>query len=45
MSERLRFVGGKLLVKSEPNFGTEIIAEVPLAAVNEPQTKTQAAGR
>jgi signal transduction histidine kinase len=30
MRERLRLVGGRLSVKSEPLHGTEIIAEVPL---------------
>ena len=32
MRERLRLVGGTLAVKSEPGRGTEILAEVPLAA-------------
>jgi signal transduction histidine kinase len=32
MRERLRLVGGRLSVKSELLHGTEIIAEVPLAA-------------
>jgi hypothetical protein len=32
MRERLRLVGGTLVVKSEPERGTEILAEVPLAA-------------
>ena len=32
MRERLRLVGGTLVVKSEPQRGTEILAEVPLAA-------------
>jgi signal transduction histidine kinase len=46
MSERLRLVGGKLLLKSEPNRGTEILAEVPLAAsANETQHRAQTAGR
>jgi PAS domain S-box-containing protein len=31
MRERLRLVGGTLVVKSEPQRGTEILAEVPLA--------------
>ena len=29
MSERLRLVGGQLMVRSQPNCGTEIVAEVP----------------
>jgi PAS domain S-box-containing protein len=46
MIERLRLVGGKLLVKSEPNRGTEILAEVPLAAsLNKALARAQAAGR
>jgi PAS domain S-box-containing protein len=32
MRERLRLVGGALVVKSEPERGTEIFAEVPLAS-------------
>src|SRR5277367_3941359 len=32
MRERLRLVGGRLSVKSEPQHGTEILAEVPSAA-------------
>src|SRR5277367_6094708 len=32
MRERLRLVGGTLLVQSEPTRGTEILAEVPLSA-------------
>jgi len=32
MRERLRLVGGRLVVKSEPEHGTEILAEVPLSA-------------
>ena len=32
MRERLRLVGGTLLVQSEPMRGTEILAEVPLSA-------------
>jgi PAS domain S-box-containing protein len=32
MRERLRLVGGTLVVKSEPEHGTEILAEVPLFA-------------
>jgi PAS domain S-box-containing protein len=46
MRERLRLVGGQLLVKSRPNCGTEIIADVPkAAAVTTTDVKTQAAGR
>jgi len=45
MSERLRLVGGHLVVKSLPNCGTEIIAEVPLTAAEEaPRVKAQVAG-
>jgi PAS domain S-box-containing protein len=45
MAERLRLVGGKLLVKSEPNRGTEITGEVPLAvSAKEGQQKIAAAG-
>jgi PAS domain S-box-containing protein len=32
MRERLRLVGGRLFVRSEPLKGTEIVAEVPLAS-------------
>lgn len=46
MSERLRLVGGKLTVKSEPSRGTEVLAEVPLpASANKDQGLTKAAGR
>jgi PAS domain S-box-containing protein len=46
MNERLRLVGGKLTVRSEPNRGAEVLAEVPLAAsVNIVRTLTKAAGR
>jgi PAS domain S-box-containing protein len=46
MSERLRIVGGKLTVKSEPNRGTVVLAEVPLtASANKDQGLTKAAGR
>jgi PAS domain S-box-containing protein len=46
MTERLRLVGGRLLVKSEPNCGTEIVAEVPLAVqVDEVKVKAYAAGK
>ncbi len=33
MHERIRLVGGRLLIKSEPMRGTEILAEAPLQAV------------
>ncbi len=46
MSERLRLVGGKFSVRSEPLQGTEVFAEVPLAMpVNEIQLKAHAAGK
>jgi signal transduction histidine kinase len=45
MSERLRLVGGRLVVKSRPNLGTEVLAEVPLAGANETQVRTQTVGR
>jgi hypothetical protein len=39
-------VGGKLTVKSEPNRGTVVLAEVPLtASANKDQGLTKAAGR
>ncbi len=45
MTERLRLVGGRLLVKSVPNWGTEILAEVPLTVpVAELKAKSYAAG-
>jgi PAS domain S-box-containing protein len=45
MSERLRLVGGRFLVTSEPGRGTEIVAEVPVAgSVNELKVKARAAG-
>jgi signal transduction histidine kinase len=45
MTERLRFVGGRLLVRSELNRRTEILAEVPLSVKsNEPRVRTLAAG-
>ena len=45
MTERLRLVGGKLTIRSQPMRGTEILAEVPLLAiVNEGQTKAMAVG-
>jgi len=46
MRERLRLVGGGLSVKSELLRGTEILAEVPLAAsADEVHVRTQAAGK
>ena len=46
MCERLRLVGGQLLLQSRPNCGTQIIAEVPVTAAADPvQEKTQAVGR
>jgi PAS domain S-box-containing protein len=46
MRERLRLVGGKLLVKSEPGRGTEVLAEVPIdISANENLVRAQAAGR
>jgi signal transduction histidine kinase len=46
MNERLRLVGGKLTVRSDPNRGTEVLADVPLtASANKDQSLTQAAGR
>lgn len=46
MTERLRLVGGRLSVTSQPDCGTEIFAEVPLAAaVSEVQVKTHASGK
>jgi hypothetical protein len=43
MSERPRIVGGRLRVISELSKGTEILAEVPLAAFAENTiTKSQA---
>ena len=45
MRERLRLVGGHLVVKSEPHCGTEIWAEVPLVAPAEAsQVKSQVVG-
>jgi PAS domain S-box-containing protein len=44
MRERLRLVGGRLSVSSEPLRGTEILAEVPLSTfANEAQASMQAA--
>jgi PAS domain S-box-containing protein len=46
MNERLRLVGGKLAVRSEPNRGTEVLADVPLTAfASSGQSMAQAAGR
>jgi len=46
MTERLRLVGGRLLVKSELDSGTEILAEVPVALpAAEVKVKTHAAGK
>jgi signal transduction histidine kinase len=45
MTERLRLVGGRLLIRSEIMQGTEILAEVPLSAsTNRPPGRTLAAG-
>jgi PAS domain S-box-containing protein len=46
MRERLRLVGGTLEVMSEPERGTEILAEVPLAASEkEDRARTKTVGR
>ncbi len=46
MRERIRLVGGSLLVRSEPTRGTEILAQVPLSAsIDEPTKKAQIAGK
>jgi len=46
MQERIRLVGGRLLVKSELMRGTEILAQVPLyASMDEPEARVQAAGK
>jgi len=46
MTERLRLLGGQLVVKSQPDCGTVIVAEVPLATTEVvTQLKTQVAGR
>ena len=46
MSERLRLVEGRLMVKSQPHCGTEILAEVPLAVpANKVKVKSHAAGK
>jgi PAS domain S-box-containing protein len=45
MTERVRLVGGRLLIKSELMQGTEILAEVPLStSANESRVRTIAAG-
>jgi PAS domain S-box-containing protein len=45
MRERLRLVGGTLLVQSEPMRGTEILAEVPLSAsANTPYVRAMTVG-
>jgi PAS domain S-box-containing protein len=45
MRERLRLVGGRLSVRSEPMRGTEILVEVPLSvSANEAKARTTAAG-
>ncbi len=45
MQERVRLVGGRLLVRSEPMRGTEILAEVPSeVTANEPKVRAAAAG-
>jgi PAS domain S-box-containing protein len=46
MHERMRLVGGRLLVLSEVMRGTEILAEVPLqASTSDPKVRVQAAGK
>jgi PAS domain S-box-containing protein len=46
MHERIRLVGGRLLIKSEPMRGTEILVEVPLrVAANDSEARVQAAGK
>jgi len=46
MSERLRLVCGRFLVRSESMRGTEIIAEVPVAwTAAEPKIRAHAAGK
>lgn len=45
MAERLRLVGGRLLIRSELLRGTEILAEVPLhASAQQQRARTLAAG-
>jgi PAS domain S-box-containing protein len=44
MRERLRLVGGTLLIRSAPREGTQILAQVPLsAAVSEAEVRVKAA--
>ena len=43
MSERLRLVGGTLSVWSAPTQGTEIIAQVPLSVLAEPEKRIRIA--
>ena len=46
MTERLRLVGGRLLIKSGLMRGTEILAEVPLfASTNKAKANLQTAGK
>ena len=46
MHERIRLVGGRLLIKSEPMRGTEILVEVPLhVAANDSEARVQTAGK
>jgi PAS domain S-box-containing protein len=46
MTERLRLIGGRFSVTSQPDCGTEIFAEVPLAAsVSEVRVKSHAGGK
>jgi signal transduction histidine kinase len=46
MQERIRLVGGRLLVRSELRRGTEVVAEVPLyASKDETESRAQTAGR
>jgi signal transduction histidine kinase len=45
MTERLRLIGGRILIRSELMRGTEIFAEVPLrASANKQAVRTRAAG-
>jgi PAS domain S-box-containing protein len=45
MQERIRLVGGRFLVKSEPSRGTEILVEAPLYSfTNEAKAAIQTAG-
>jgi hypothetical protein len=46
MNERLRIVGGRLLVNSRPNCGTEIFAEVPRVTLEVgTQSRSEVVGR